>query len=289
MILGIDVGSFATKRSDGFIFDSKVSTIEDILKNNPTLKTDDGMFYIGEGSYNTNYRKIEREYYRELFIYSIAYGSPKTTFIKAVVGLPISQYKQDKEILKQILLENKVNKIEVNGESKTIIIDDVEVYPEGIAAVEDDFEGVIIDIGGRTTDICLVLDGVKRKKIENPFSIPIGTLNLYNDFINSINSKLCLDLKIEDTERILRKGLTVDGENVDCRFAIECFKRYVDDLVNKIQVEYSIRTLDLRLVGGGALLLSNAIKKRIPRAIIAANSVFANAIGFKRIGEQIWQ
>lgn len=289
MILGIDVGSFATKRSDGFIFASKVSKQEDILKNNSVLKTDDGVFYIGEGSFITSYRKIDREYYRELFLYSAAYNADKTTFIKAVVGLPISQYKQDKENLKTLLLKKKINKIEINEVPKTIVIDDIEVYPEGIAAVEDDFEGVVVDIGGRTTDICLVLDGDRGRKIGNPFSIPMGTLNLYGDFINAINSKYCLDLKLEDTERIFRKGLTVDGLSVDCKFAIEGFKRYVDDLVNKIQVEYSIRTLDLRLVGGGALMLSSAIKKRLPRALIADNSVFANSLGFRKVGERIWQ
>lgn len=289
MILGIDVGSFATKRSDGFIFASKVSTQEDILKNNSILRTDEGTFYMGEGSYITSYRKVDREYYRELFLYSAAYNADKTVFIKAVVGLPISQYKQDKEGLKKLLLKNKIDKIEINGISKTVVIDDVEVYPEGIAAVEEDFEGVVVDIGGRTTDICLVLDGDRGRKIENPFSIPMGTLNLYSDFINSINSKYCLDLRLEDTERILRKGLTVDGVNVDCKFAIEGFKRYVDDLVNKIQVEYSIRTLDIRLVGGGSLLLYKPIKNRLPSAELINNTIFANAAGFKKVGESIWQ
>ncbi|HEY8804806.1 MAG TPA: hypothetical protein VIM42_06820 [Clostridium sp.] len=45
--------------------------------------------------------------------------------------------------------------------------------------VGSEFNGIIVDIGGRTTDIALL----ENRKAKKPYSLPIGTLNLYWDFI----------------------------------------------------------------------------------------------------------
>ncbi|GIW49221.1 MAG: hypothetical protein KatS3mg079_697 [Caloramator sp.] len=174
--------------------------------------------------------------------------------------------------------------ISLNGIDKKIIIEDVEVYPEGLGAIESSFDGIIIDIGGRTTDIA----EIENMKVKNPFSLPVGTMNLYSDFIKVINDKHSLDLKINDVDRILRNGLKIYGEEKDISFALEVFREYVEKIISELQINYSIKTHDIKLTGGGAVLLAKAFLKRLPNAEIVDNPFFANAIGFKKVGESIW-
>lgn len=288
MILGVDLGNYATKTSKEIIFASKCSRIGNILKNT-TLRTDQGTFYIEEGTHDTEYRKIKKEFLKPLFINAIAMSSTDS-YNKVVVGLPLSQYKQDSEALKNILLTDRMQNVSINnGPTRKIILEDVSVYPEGLGSVVGtDFEGIIVDVGGRTTDACLITDKDGAKKVNNPYSMPIGTLNLYSELIKIINSK-GLDLKMDDAERILKNGLKVDGHPIDFTPAMEVFKKYVNELVNNLQIEYSIRTQEVLLIGGGCQLLQAAIKNRVPNARMIENPVFSNANGFKRIGDSLWR
>lgn len=205
-----------------------------------------------------------------------------------VVGLPLSQYREDKESLKKTILDNRYQEIALNGIRRTLIITDVEVYPEGLGAVPGNFEGIVIDIGGRTTDIALIVNKNNKRKVENPISLPQGTLNLESDFVKSINNKYSLDLKSNDASRILKNGLKIYGKEVEINFAIEAFKQYVEDLINKVQLEYSLKTYDVALVGGGAELLYTPLNKRLPNSFLVKDSIFANANAFRRVGESLW-
>lgn len=282
MIIGVDLGNYTVKVSTGNSFPSKCSKVPGIIGSKP-FATDEGIIYIGEGSFDTEYRKVKKEHIRQMFLYAAA--STGVQNIRAVVGLPLSQYHTDKDNLKALLLSRRVNDVLMNNKPQKVILDDLEVYPEGLGAIYGGgFDGVIIDCGGRTTDCCEVQNG----KVSNPFSLPKGTLNLDSDFIKSINSA-GLDLKPEDAGRILQHGLKIDGKPVNIEGAIDVFRQFVNDLVGRLQIEYSIRTRDVLLIGGGCSLLYQAIQKRIPAAQIIGNPVFANAYGFKRLGDDLWQ
>jgi len=284
MIIGIDIGNYATKSSTGISFMSKVSKVSNILNNSITLITSNGTFYMEEGDFDTEFRKVKKEYIKEMFITSIVLSSNEINN-QIVVGLPLSQYKEDKDNLKQLLLKDRMQKVIINNIERKVIIEDVSVYPEGVAAlIGENYNGVIIDIGGRTTDVALL----ESKKVRKPYSLPIGTLNLYSDYIKSINNKYSLDLKSEDASRILKDGLKIYGEQKETTFALDIFKTYVENIVRELQVSYSIKTLDIRLIGGGATLLYKAFKNRIPNAMLINNAIFANANGLQKVGEGIW-
>jgi plasmid segregation protein ParM len=279
MIIGIDLGNYAVKTSTGITFPSKASKVGNILKNT-TITIDGDIYHIGEGSLDTEYRKIKKQILRPLFYYALSFA--QNCSFRVVTGLPVSQYRQDKDTLRELLMERHI--VAVNGAQKRITIEDVAVYPEGLAAVYGmDFEGVLIDIGGRTTDCCEIING----KVKNPFSLPKGTINLNSDFVKVFNSS-GLDLRSEDADRIIRKGLNVDGIPVDISPGMEVFRQFVDDLVSRLQIEYSIRTRDVLLIGGGGELLNRAIKNRIPAARMISNPVFANAEGFEKVGRDLW-
>lgn len=289
-ILGADIGHFYSKDSNLSIIESKVKRVKgfyDTFNEHDILTIDSESYYLGEGIRDTNYRKVEK---RNLIILLFGLLALTTTdkFNEVVVGLPLGQYKEDKEILKQLILSNRDKWIEINGEEKHIIIDDCEVAAEGIYSVPGDYEGIIVDIGGGTTDVCLLEKINDRRKVVNPISLPIGTIKLYQDFITKIDGKYGLDLLPDDAERIIRQGLRIYGEEKEIEFALDVFKEYVELIISRIQSEYSIKTYDITLIGGGSKLLHNSLKKRIPNVRIVDNPMFSNAIGYKELGEMIW-
>lgn len=287
MIRAADIGNFATKDNKGNIFESRVSSVGNILSNKYEMVLNNELYYLGEGSFDTEYRKIKKDSYLKLLFGILAMGS-KEADVELILGLPLSQYKSDRQNLIELIMSNYFLSGSINGEEANYIITDVEVYPEGIAAIPSDYEGVVVDIGGRTTDCCeTYLDNGKRK-IENPISLPIGTLKLYGNLIDLINSKYCLDLEISSAKRIIKNGLNVDGKVQNTDFIINVFKDYLEDLIRRLNVAYSLNSNRVCFTGGGSLELRKPIIKRIPHAIISDNAVFDNAKGFYEVGVRLW-
>lgn len=288
MIIGIDVGNATTITSEGIIFDSKLTNIEP-LNECDCIVIDNKKYYIGEGDFDTTYRKVNKESYVTLMYSALALSS-KDTHNNVVLGLPLSQYKEDKNTLINKVMKESNKEIILNGNAKKIIIDDVEVFPEAIVTLEDDYEGIVIDIGGRTTDAALVENYRGKRKIINPISIPAGTINLYGDFVNLLNGRFSLDLKLQDAERILKNGLLLDGKLQCIDFAIEVFQRFVTDIINRLQIEYSLRTNRISLTGGGAELFGETLKSRLGDGVqIQEDGLYANANNFCELGCSIWQ
>ena len=288
MIIGVDIGSFATKTSKLVNFESRVSNVGNLVTDNLELNLNGEKYYIEEGTNETEYRKVLRNNSIKL-LYAALFLSKSDRNVELVLGLPISQYKEDKDSLIEMICRNSILNGEVNGEMQDYYIKKVEVYPEGIGVAPHEFEGIVVDIGGRTTDTCLITQHNYRHKIDLPGSVPFGTIGLYSNFIAAINSKYGLDLKINDTERILKSGLKINSQLTDISFAKKIFFNFIDDLINKLQVDYSLKTNEIMFTGGGSILLEGIIKKRIQNATIAKNGVFANALAFQKYGEEIWR
>ncbi|MZK53515.1 ParM/StbA family protein [Clostridium beijerinckii] len=287
-ILGIDIGISTCESNTGVIYNSKITNVEPLSKAD-TLQIDKKTYWLGEGNYDTTYRKVDKENYIN-FLFGTLALSTDTINNYIVLGLPLSQYKEDKASLINMVLANKEKTIRINDVEKQISIEDVEIFPEGVVTLPDDYEGICIDIGGRTTDCALVVNERGRRRILNPISVPSGTINLYKDFINRINNKLSLDLVMNDAERIMNTGLILDGRKTNIDFALEVYKQFVDNLISQLQVEYSLRTNRISLTGGGATLLYSQIKDRLGEGVtIQDNPIFANANAYYELGCSIWQ
>lgn len=271
MILGVDLGNYYTKSSKGVSFLSKTSLLKNISESD-FITIDNKKIYLGEGEFDTEYRKA----YKGNLIHLLQGAIEKSTTDKnnkIVVGLPLSQYKEDKEHLINRIIQSE-------------LVADIEVVPEGVLTVPGNYEGIIVDIGGRTTDICLLeIEGNKRR-IKRPTSLPIGVMNLESDFINSLNSSYGLDLKQDDAPRIIRNGLFIYGERKEV--SMDIFKEFVESIVRRIQVDYSIKTNNVVLIGGGADKLYNAFKNRVPQTYLVRDPFMANAIAYERYGREMF-
>lgn len=280
MKLGIDVGNSTTCTSNGVIFNSKVSRINRELSEDEKIILEGETYYLDQGQYDSEYRKVKKPSYIKL-LFGAMCKSVKSDReeIELGVGLPLNQFKEDSNALRDIIEENRILQGIYRERSREFFISNVEVYPEGVLATPVLFEGVVVDIGGRTTDVCLIqhIDG--KKKIVKPNSIASGVINLQTEFINLINSRYGLNLTIGDFDRILRKGLSIYGKRQDISFAVEVFKIFLEDLLVQINQEYNLKVNEICFLGGGSILLKNPILKRLPKSIVL-DDICCNAKGY---------
>lgn len=287
MILGIDVGNYATKTSNGIIFKSKVSNVGNILGEDFELNMDGQKIFVGTGRFETEFNKAIKQNYIQLLYTAIALAS-NDEYNQIVIGLPIGQYKGYKDILLNRVKENWHKELEINKIKRSVYLTDIEIMPESAIATNDDFEGIVIDLGGRSTDVCLIRIENGKRNIINPISIPLGTINLFSEVSKQVNSKYALATTLDDSEMIIKKGFKINGEVQKVDFITDIFRNYIENLINKLKVEYSLATEEVMVIGGGGELLYNAIKKRVPQAELKENSIFANAEAYEKVGEELW-
>lgn len=287
MIRGIDVGNYSLKIWPDTCIKSLVTGEENILGSKLLLELNGKKHVIGEGVFETELNKSCKENFIPLLMAGIAISS-KDVFNQIVVGLPINQYKKNKEELERLILNNRVQELKLNGEIRKVIVTDFKVYPEGIGAyysLNTSEDVIIIDIGGRTTDIVYVA-GMKN---EISSTVAVGTLNIYKDVADQLNSLYGLDLNIQMIDRIIERGfLKVDGLDVDLRFIVEILKKNFSKIKEDLDMKFPARSEQIVLVGGGAKLFEKAFKNRYKNCEVSENPLFANAIGFQKVGEQLW-
>ena len=287
MLLGVDLGNWNVKTSEGDIFPSRYTGTENILGSTGDVLEYEGIkYYIKEGKLENNYDKANKETNIILFLYSLAIQ--KNSYFKVVVGLPVLAYKNSKETFRDKLMENKIYKLNLNGKEKTIVIEDVIVFPEGAGAYFNinnrAKNAVIIDIGGGTTNIVSFKNG----KLNKCTTIAKGMIELYNRIRDYLNSKYTLKLELEDIENILKEGLKVDGEEVNWSFIKSITDNFISDLMNESR-NFEIRTSTVYLTGGGTKLLKAALKNKIPGLVLVEDYLFANAKGFRNVGVAKWK
>lgn len=290
MILGIDIGNYSVKVEPNINFKSLVTTEEaNILGGSTVIEYDGKRYVVGEGEFETELNKTNKENFLPLLFTAIAQSS-NDTFNQVVCGLPINQYKANKEKLKKLISENKMKTIKINGQKREIVISEFEVYPEGVGAYYSFYDKsiidvIIVDIGGRTTDIAYISKG----KLLKSATVSVGTLNIYNEIADKINSYYSLNLDIEFIDNMMETGyLKVDNKEVDLSFVTEILKKNFLIIKKELDLNFPARTVNILLEGGGAKLFKKAFKNRYDNSDIASEPLYANAIGFKKVGEKLW-
>jgi len=185
MILGIDIGNYSVKTSTGVNFKSLVSTEENLLGSKIKIEFDNKTFYIGEGNRDTELDKASKESFLPLLYSAIALSSP-AQYNKVVVGLPINQYKSRKAEIENKISKESNKKIILNDKERTLTITEFKVYTEGVGAyqsLDSEEDMIIIDIGGRTTDIAYIFNG----ELKTTSTVNVGTLNIYKNIADQLN------------------------------------------------------------------------------------------------------
>ena len=289
MILGVDLGTYSVKTSEKVSFLSKVSEIETFDDKNKLI-INESTLYVGDGEFSTDWNKANKDNTMPLLLSAI-YRSTEDRINKVVLGLPIKQYKRNRESLKALVRENEYNN--VNG--RDVVISDVEVLPEGAAVyynIEPDilnsitkYQLTIVCIGGRTTEVCQY----KRNKIFGYDSYNVGMLNIYQDIVSYVNNEYTKEFKLEDGQEMLEEGLVLDGEVVDMSFATYILKRYFNSIYKDLQLKFNIDKGFIYLTGGGSDTFEIAFKNRSQNIIKSKTPIWDNVLGYAGFGRELWQ
>jgi plasmid segregation protein ParM len=220
--------------------------------------------------------------------------------IRLTTGLPVSDYftasgfKNDEKIALKV--ENLMKPIQMISSGLPANIVSVDVGCQAVAAwydyalddnleLRNDVEGeiAIIDVGGRTTDIAIVIDG-KSVDHQRSRSTNTGVLNVYNDVSKGLNSKFGLteDLKLKLIDTAVRTGqIKLWNEVHDVSDIVNSAKKVHQDKIAR-EVERRINngaTMSaIVFVGGGSSLFSS-IAGEFRNGVIVEDPEFANARG----------
>ena len=287
MNLGIDIGNYNVKTSEGIIFKSAVSENIEYGNKFDKIEIDSKTYYLGTGRLEIDYRKFDKDNYIPLLLGSICKSS-NSIENKIGLGLPIKQYNSFKNELIDKLV-NKTYDVTFNDIRRRIRITDVQVFPESVSGIIAHFNSTLfdvkykdivsVDIGGKTTDIALI----KNKKVIQSSQVNTGTIDIYNCIKNSLEAKY-FDAKInlDDIKDYLEKGFYYKGERQNINFAIKRCNDLFKEIYTELNLNYPINTSAVVFQGGGMDLLNSVLSKKISN-IIKIEDLFANAKGYKSL------
>jgi len=290
-IKGLDNGYLYTKSisdNEHMIFKSAYSTLDKVISGTAYVNIDGKDYYIGAGKTITQVDKTDHEINKVCTLTNLALSGNNDYSL--VVGLPIGQYKLQKDKFIKMIISYNNSEIIFKGSSMNINIKDVTVYPQGAGAlysmtqVNGDY--ILFDIGGLTIDVALIEMMFGSPSIQKYDTWYKGIVTQYSSIIEQVNMRYNLTLEPKYAEKILTNGLIIDGEKKDISFIQIILEKYLDDLFTDFRINYPSKTTTIYLCGGGASLLFDLFKKYFPQTILMQDCQFANATGFYRIGQQ---
>lgn len=289
MIIVTDLGTYSIKNDKKCLFTSRFEMWsgnnrigEDLLEYNGSI------YAMGKGSFDNEFNKARKNYMPNLLLSLDKYmgKNNKLEDIDLVLGLPLDNLGISQEL--KDTLSNKTFEYKLNDVEKQVSIKRVAVVGEGIGAYYtiDEHERkssdiCLIDIGGRTSNIAVFKNG----KLTMKFTIPLGSINLFDSLAAYYNNLEGSNKVAEDIEELIQKKVIKDNEEV-----IKIKNNFLHSILNEID-----RKLDRRLYigyfsGGSSLLIKDQIEEieDMMEIKLVDEPVFANVNGNKSLAEAMW-
>lgn len=220
--------------------------------------------------------------------------------VNIATGLPLSTFYKGAEPNAELIARKNASirtAVTAMDQSLMPILADHSVFPEGLAAWVDYAIGDsgeirvdlsetvgVIDIGGRTTDVAVVLPG-KRIDHARCGSADIGVLNVVEEVRVSLLRSKGLDLPTSAIEKALRvRSIKMWGKAVDIGAEVDAaVTQVLDGILREVnrRLGSAVDVDKILLVGGGAYLFREVINK-YPNIVVAQDPEFANARGFAK-------
>lgn len=287
-VKGLDNGYLYTKDNDMRIFRSAYVKSGVAMGSSAFISIDGVDYTVGAGEKSVSFDKTDSEINKVCTLANLAMtGSDEYNL---VVGLPISQYKSQRDKFKKMILSYNGSYVVYKGEEMRIKINDVLVFPQGIGALlslnELKGDNIIFDIGGLTIDIAYI-EMVCGNPVLHKFDTwTEGIQKMYAKIINQVNDKYNLTLPVNYAEKILIDDLLIDGVIQPKDFLLPILSQYLEPIFLEFQLNYPSKNTKIHLCGGSATVIKDLFMKRFPNASLMNNSQFANAIGYYKVGCQ---
>ncbi|MCR1952737.1 ParM/StbA family protein [Clostridium sp. DSM 100503] len=279
MILAVDLGNYNIKTSEGVIFESRYQEVEKEDFDNELLEIENKFYKMEYGEFENEFNKAKKNYLPNL-LYAISKSIDENEIeVDLVLGVPASNLGITSEIKNDI--EDKNFKFKVFGQEKKVKINRVATVAEGLSSFytlkkEERLKDLIIlDIGGRTFNVCAFSKGKTLLK----FTQPGGMLDLYSMVQENYN-KFGNNANIEEIVRLIENG-TINCEEEKVRF--------VKEQINKIKLKISnLNTFKIFVTGGGSLELQQGLRTVLGEINYIPDTIFSNVKGNKMIAELKW-
>lgn len=294
IILGIDHGYAAMKTAHVAFPTGLVEYAHEPYSMENVLEYNGRYFVIGTGRQPLQKDKVQTENYYLLTLGAIAQelearqAPPNSTVILAA-GLPLTSFGRDKKTFRQYLLRNgQPVSFRYGGRPYTITISDVQLFPQGYAAVLTQMElleepsVIVADIGGWTVDLMEIDNGVPNSAACR--SLELGVIRCLDAISEQVRRSLGISMTDVQIESALGGELsTLRGE---AREIIRTqAEQYVQKILSAIQecgMDY--RAMPLVSLGGGASLFKRHVPASVaPCRLLLLDDNKLNAKGFERL------
>lgn len=302
-IIPINAGYYRIKSINNQVFNTRVekSFINERQGTTDLLEYNGDYYIVGDGEFALDLDKTQNEVTKICILNMLARFTDNTEEFKVVITTPPLLYPQQKiELPKYLKGEYKVKH---NCISKTIIIKDVYVFPETITAyIANNANGayngrkvVIIDIGGLTTNGCLINEngGFMAKDI---FTIENGMYHIDDKISQYLNRKYYLSCTVDDINYFRKKGLYINGDKDDVmireiEYMEDVYCKHIQTIMQQCQLKkWNINTYDVLITGGGGMLLYNTIKEYfLPQAKLSKDPIFDNLNGLVTVAKKVYE
>ena len=289
-IKGSDTGFLYYKNNEKRIFKSAYNKSGIAMGASAFITIDGTDFAVGAGDRNIQFDKSDSEMNMVTILTDLCMDGADEFYL--VVGVPISQYKAQKDKLKKIIMSYNDCKIIFHGEEKKIKICDVLVLPQGIGALLSldklvDGEIIIFDFGGMTIDLAHLEVSNGNPILLKSDTLTSGIQKLYPKLISKVNQEYNLTLDPSYGENILvnlNKGILIKGEYKPSDFLLPTLREYLQPIFIEFNVNYPAMNTKIYICGGSAIIFEKLFKEYYPQSEIMPNSQFANAIGYYKAG-----
>ncbi|OSA88067.1 UNVERIFIED_ORG: exopolyphosphatase [Clostridium botulinum] len=239
--------------------------------------------YFEKGSFSLEYVKTNKDYTSQL-LYAISKLHEEINEIDTnlTLLLPIGEMKYKNKYIEE--LKGKSYNVEVRTSkklNKKINIKDILVVPEGYTSYftlknEEKVGSVLlIDIGGRTTNIVAMVNGEPQVLT----TCKIGILDFYSK-IQELNSEK--EYKLEDIERLIKEGKIQITEKQLIEF--------MNDVLNEIKLNVNLAHYEkVKWTGGGSEVLKDIIENHLPKnCTLIKNPLTSNVEGALEVSKITW-
>lgn len=303
---GIDLGNSMLKGAtfiDGKLVLKKLPNKLQYSKTiNPKARVivrDNQTIYLGVGDLNNNVLKHTRKNLLEQVLVMIheLYPTDNELNVDLRLGLPPVQYFNDSYLndFKKLFPMNNTFEFSLNGVSKKITLNSIEVFVEGysgfvsvVDSIDTKQDLLSIDVGGGTTDLC----SYKFDYEDNMYypdivdTIPTGVIDFENEIAIKFNNENNADITADYIDQILKNNLDIieyKNENYKLNDYIDAIIPTTDNMLNKITNKFG--QLDRYVivgVGGGYKTFNKMINDKISNEIKIKDDkqFYANVIGY---------
>ena len=286
-IIGVDHGFGNIKTANTCFRAGVVGYEKEPVFAGDVMFYDHTYFSIGEGHKEFIADKMTDQDYYILTLVAITkelqHADLRSAQVHLAVGLPLTWVSEQKEDFRNYLLQQKDPVVTYNDSFYFIHIVDVDVFPQGFAAIADklpEFTGatMLCDIGNGTMNIMTVTNG--KPNAQKCFTEKYGTqqcvLAVREQMLRKFGSVIDDDI----IEEVLRSGKADIGEKY-LAVICETARQYAAGIMRRLREhEYNPDLMKLYIVGGGGCLVRNFAEYNADRVTIN-DDIRATAKGYE--------